>query len=394
LLDVLLKEAGWPIHLPESTEYPVQGMPNDSSEGRVDYVYWGDNGKPLAIVEAKRTRKSPQEGQHQAQLYANCIENEFNQRPIIFYSNGYEHWIWDDRTYPPRPIQGFLKKDELDRLIFRRSHRQPLDGFTPNSDIVNRCYQKEAIRRIGQRFDNCHRKALLVMATGTGKTRTAIALVDVLTRASWIKRVLLLADRTSLLNQAQRAVNQKLPNSTTANLVKNEDPETASIVLSTYPTIINRINQTEGDQRSFGPGYFDLVIVDEAHRSIYRKYRQIFSYFDSLLLGLTATPRDEVERDTYRIFDLDPGLPTFAYELADAIKDGYLVPPKGINVEFKFMRSGIKYTDLSPEEQKEYEEKFGDEETGEIPDRVNAAALNAWLFNIDTADKALGHVIN
>ncbi|MDB9516914.1 DEAD/DEAH box helicase family protein [Roseofilum reptotaenium CS-1145] len=389
LIDVLLKEAGWPIHLSESTEYRVQGMPNESGQGRVDYVYWGDNGKPLAIVEAKRSRKSPQEGQHQAKLYADCLENEYNQRPIIFYSNGYEHWIWDDRTYPPRPIQGFLKKDELDRLIFRRTHSQPLDGLTPDSNIVNRCYQKEAIRRIGQRFDSRQRKALLVMATGTGKTRTAIALVDVLTRASWIKRVLFLADRTALLNQAQRAFKKHLPNPITANLIKNEDPETANLVLSTYPTISNRINQTEGEQRSFGPGYFDLVIVDEAHRSIYRKYRQIFTYFDSLLLGLTATPRDEVERDTYQVFDLEPGLPTFAYELANAIKDGHLVPPKGIDVPFKFMRSGIKYADLSPEEQKEYEEKFGDEDTGEIPDKVNATALNTWLFNQDTVDKTL-----
>ena len=421
LIDVLLKEAGWPIHLPESTEYEVMGMPNDTGKGRVDYVFWGDDGKPLAILEAKRARKSPEAGRHQAKLYTDCLEGEFKQRPVIFYSNGYQHWIWDDRSYPPRPIEGFLKKDELERLIFRRTHRQPLDTLTADTlsssfDIAGRDYQQEAIRRIGEAFNpprpplgrgENRRKALLVMATGTGKTRTAIALVDLLIRANWIKRVLFLADRNALLTQAKRAFNSHLPNASTADLTQGEDGETARVVFSTYPTISNRINQSlippslpseggklnsslsKGGWGGFSPGYFDLVIVDEAHRSIYKKYRQIFTYFDALLLGLTATPRDEVDRDTYRIFDLEPGVPTFVYEVTEAIKHGYLVPPKGIEVPFKFLRAGIRYADLSPEDKIKYEEKFGDAETGAIPDKVNATALNIWLFNQDTVDRAL-----
>jgi type I restriction enzyme R subunit len=365
-------------------------MPNDTGTGRVDYVLWGDDGKPLALVEAKRTRKSPETGRHQAKLYADCLEQRFGQRPVIFYTNGYKYWIWDDLNYPPREIEGFLKKDELERLIFRRTHRKELHLVTINANIVERSYQNLAIRSITAVFENDHkRKALLVMATGTGKTRTAIALVDLLMRANWVKRVLFLADRNALITQALRAFKTHLPSATAVDLTKDDATATDNVVLSTYPTMLNRINRSDGEKRIFGPGHFDLIIVDEAHRSIYQKYRALFDYFDGLLVGLTATPRDEVHRDTYRIFDLEAGVPTFAYELTDAISDGYLVPGRGVQVPFRFLRTGIRYADLSPEEQEEYEARFRDEETGAIPDQINAAALNQWLFNISTVDQAL-----
>jgi type I restriction enzyme R subunit len=390
LIDVLLKEAGWNIHQPQWTEYEVQGMPNDTGKGYVDYILWGADGKPLALIEAKRTRKSADAGKHQAELYANCLENQFGQRPVIFYSNGYETWIWDDLNYPPRPIQGFLKKDELERLIFRRTHRKRLHLVQVNPSIVERSYQTEAIRRITETFDEKKgRKALLVMATGTGKTRTAIALVDLLMKANWVKRVLFLADRNALLTQAFRAFKTHLPTVTPIDLTKDKVVESANVVLSTYPTMLNYIDRVEETGRILSPGHFDLVIVDEAHRSIYKKYRALFEYFDTLLVGLTATPRTEVDRDTYRIFDLEAGVPTFAYELDDAVQDKYLVPSRGVDVPFKFLRSGVRYVDLSLEEQEEYEERFRDEDTGVIPDQVNAAALNHWLFNINTVDQAL-----
>ncbi|MBE9078281.1 DEAD/DEAH box helicase family protein [Romeria aff. gracilis LEGE 07310] len=389
LIDVLLQEAGWDIRSPNATEYPVQGMPNASGSGKVDYVLWGDDGKPLALVEAKRSTADPTQGKHQAKLYADCLEQQFNQRPVIFYTNGYETWIWDDRQYPPRAISGFLKKSELERLIFRRSHRQPPAQVPINEAIVNRSYQREALRRVTESLcDRKERKALLVMATGTGKTRTAIALVDLLKKANWVSRVLFLADRTALLTQAYRAFKTHLPTVTPLDLTQDKAADSANVVLSTYPTMYNAISR-DGGQRVFGLGHFDLIIVDEAHRSIYQKYGFIFDYFDSLLVGLTATPRAEVDRDTYQIFELQQGVPTFAYELDDAVQDGYLVPPRGVSVPFKFLRTGVRYSDLSPEEQAEYEEKFRDAETGEIPDQVNAAALNQWLFNIDTVDQAL-----
>lgn len=394
LIDVLLKEAAWNIEQAGWTEYEVQGMPNETGMGYVDYVLWGSDGKPLALIEAKRTTISPTQGKHQAKLYADCLEQRFGQRPLIFYTNGYDNWIWDDLNYPPREIQGFLKKDELERLIFRRTHRKRLHLIQVNPSIVERSYQTEAIRRITETFDEKKgRKALLVMATGTGKTRTAIALVDLLMKANWVKRVLFLADRNALLTQAFRAFKTHLPTITPINLTKDKAVESANVVLSTYPTMLNCINRNNGrtneTQRFFSPGHFDLVIVDEAHRSIYKKYRALFEYFDSLLVGLTATPRTEVHRDTYRIFDLEPGVPSFAYELDDAVKDGYLVPAKGVDILFKFLRTGVRYADLSPEEQEEYEEKFRNEDTGAIPDQVNAAALNQWLFNISTVDQAL-----
>jgi len=272
--------------------------------------------------------------------------------------------------------------------------RKRLHLVQVNPSIVERSYQTEAIRRITETFDEKQgRKALLVMATGTGKTRTAIALVDLLMRANWVKRVLFLADRNALLTQAFRAFKTHLPTVTAINLTQDKAVESANVVLSTYPTMLNCINRNNGriDEtgRFFSPGHFDLVVVDEAHRSIYKKYRALFEYFDALLVGLTATPRTEVHRDTYRIFDLEPGVPSFAYELDDAVKDGYLVPSKGVDVPFKFLRTGVRYADLSPQEQEEYEEKFRDEDTGAIPDQVNAAALNQWLFNISTVDQAL-----
>ncbi len=395
LIDVLLKEAGWNASAPNATEVEVQGMPilksGDTGTGYVDYVLWGDNGKPLALVEAKRTSKRPDSGKHQAKLYADCLEQQYQQRPVIFYSNGDETWLWDDLNYPPRPVLGFLKKEELDRMIFRRSHRKQLNAIPVNEDIAgrNRSYQKEAIRRITETFEQKNRKTLLVMATGTGKTRTAIALVDLLKRSNWVQRVLFLTDRNALLTQAYRAFQSHLPTVTPIDLTRTKAVAGANVILSTYKTMLNAINRMTAEERLFGVGYFDLVIVDEAHRSIYRKYGEIFDYFDALLVGLTATPRAEVDRDTYRIFELQQGVPTFAYELDDAVKDGYLVPPRGIKVPFKFLRTGVKYSELSPEEQLEYEEKFRNEDTGEMPSTINAAALNHWLFNKNTVDQAI-----
>ena len=395
LLDILLQEAGWSLNHPDATEYEVEGMPNNAGKGYVDYVLWGDDGKPLGLIEAKRTSNSPTKGKQQAKLYADCLEQKFGQRPVIFYSNGYNHWIWDDVTYPPREIHGFLQKEELERIIFRRSNRKSLDLVIPKPEIAGRTYQLEALKRITESFDRQNaRKSLLVMATGTGKTRTAIALVDLLMRANWVKRTLFLADRNALLTQAFRNFKTHLPTVTPVNLIedkkaKDKTAGSANVVLSTYPTMFNRITNQEGAGFYLSPGYFDLVIVDEAHRGIYKKYQALFEYFDSLLVGLTATPRSEVHRDTYKIFDLEAGVPTFAYELDDAIKDGYLVPSQGITVPFKFLRQGVKYSQLSEEEKEEYEEKFRDEETGEIPDEVNATAINKWLFNQDTVDQAL-----
>jgi type I restriction enzyme R subunit len=391
-IDLLLKEAGWALDQPRDREFEVTGMPNKEQKGYVDYVLWGDDGRPLALVEAKRTKRDPRVGQRQAELYADCLEKQFGRRPVIFYSNGYEHWLWDDANYPPRPVQGFYKKSELELLIQRRQTRKPLAEATINEAIVERYYQTRAIRRIGEAFEKDRdRKALIVMATGAGKTRTVIALCDVLMRCNWAKRVLFLADRVALVNQAVNAFKKHLPESSPVNLVTEKDAE-GRVFVSTYPTMMGLIDESNDGQRRFGPAHFDLVIIDEAHRSVYQKYRAIFDYFDSLLVGLTATPRDEIDRDTYGLFDLEKGVPTDAYELEDAVKDGFLVPSQPVSVPLKFQRGGINYEDLSDEEKEQWDALEWDEEGG-VPAAVEAEAVNKWLFNQDTVDKVLEHLM-
>ena len=358
-IDLLLKEAGWALDRPQ---------------------------------EAKRTKRDARVGQHQAKLYADCLEKQFGQRPVIFYSNGYDHWLWDDANYPPRTVQGFYKKAELQLLVQRRTTRKALAGAAINDAIVERFYQTRAIRRISETFEKDHqRKALVVMATGAGKTRTVIALCDLLMRCNWVKRVLFLADRVALVNQAVNAFKKHLPDSSPVNLVTEKDEE-GRVFVSTYPTMMGLIDEATDGQRRFGVGHFDVVIIDEAHRSVYQKYGAIFDYFDSLLVGLTATPKDEIDRNTYRLFDLERGVPTDAYALDDAVNDGFLVPAKAVAVTLRFPREGIKYADLSDEEQEQWDALEWDDE-GHAPDHVEAAAVNRWLFNEDTVDKVLEHLM-
>lgn len=391
-IDLLLKEAGWPLDKPQDREFEVSGMPNNAGIGFVDYVQWGDDGKPLAIVEAKRTKRDAKVGQQQAKLYADCLEAKYAQRPVIFYSNGYEHWMWDDANYPPRAVQGFFKKSELELIVQRRTTRKSLATAAINEAIVERYYQTRAIRRIGEAFEtDRQRKALVVMATGAGKTRTVIALTDLLMRCSWAKRVLFLADRLALVRQAVNAFKTHLPDSSPVNLVTEKNTE-GRVYLSTYPTMMGLIDEAADGQRRFGAGHFDLIIIDEAHRSVYQKYRAIFEYFDSLLVGLTATPKDEIDRNTYGLFDLESGIPTDAYALDDAVADHYLVPPKAVSVPLKFQREGIKYDELSEEEQEQWDALEWNED-GTAPREVDPAALNKWLFNTDTVDKVLAHVM-
>jgi type I restriction enzyme R subunit len=392
-IDVLLAEAGWTFTRPgHDTERRVTGMPNGRGEGFVDYVLWSADGRPLGVVEAKRTRKDARAGQQQAKLYADCLEAEFGERPVVFYTNGYEHWIWDDARYPPRPTQGFLTEDELALIIRRRMEARPLGQVEIDSKIVERPYQSRAIRRVSEAFEKDRlRRALLVMATGSGKTRTVIALADLMMRAGWARRVLFLADRKALVNQAVGAFRSFLPSASPVNLVSERDAQ-GRVYVSTYPTMMGLIDQTRDGERRFGPGHFDLIVIDEAHRSIYRKYGAIFDYFDALVVGLTATPKSEVDRDTYRLFGLQSGVPTDSYDLDEAVRDGWLVPMKAVSVPLRFEREGIRYDELSDADKEAWDALEWDEE-GQVPAVVEPAALNRWLFNADTVDKVLEHLV-
>jgi type I restriction enzyme R subunit len=390
-IDLLLREAGWSLDKAEDIEFRVEGMPNAEGVGFVDYVLWGADGKPLGLVEAKRTRKDARQGQQQAKLYADRLEARYGQRPVIFYSNGYEHWIWDDTRYPPRQIGGFYKRDELELLIQRRTGRKKLGSEAITRKIVERPYQQRAIRAIAKAFEQeGERKALLVMATGSGKTRTVIALVDLLMRAGWVKRVLFLADRTALVNQATGAFKAHLPDSAPVNLVTERTAE-GRVFLSTYPTMMNLIDGRQDGKAIFGPGHFDLIVIDEAHRSVYQRFRAIFEYFDSFLVGLTATPKDEIDKNTYSLFDLEDGVPTDAYSLDEAVADGHLVPPMAISVPLKIVRSGLRYDDLSEDEKDHWDTlEWGEEE---VPDSIDAAEVNKRLFNQDTVDRVIAHLM-
>ncbi len=405
LIDATLREAGWhELRKGRELEYPVQGMPvtrdNPRGNGFVDYVLWDDNGKPLAVIEAKRTNKSVEVGRQQAKLYADCLEKMHGQRPFIFYTNGYETMLWDDQFYSaPRRVYGFYTKDELQWKMQQRKTRKDIRTASVNEEIAGRDYQMQAIQRVAENFvvDSSSKtwrgdkqRALLVMATGSGKTRTSAALVEILMKHNWAKRVLFLADRNALVSQAKRSFGEYLPEISAIDLTREKENTSTRLVFSTYPSMLHQIDSARTDAgRMYGVGHFDLIIVDEAHRSVYNRYRAIFEYFDAMVVGLTATPKDSIDHNTFELFGCADEDPTFSYELEEAVDAGYLTPYQNINVATKFVREGIKYNELSEEEKAKYEETFRDAVTGLFPEEIGAGAMNKWLFNTDTVNKVL-----
>ena len=376
-IDLDLMEAGWQIGRDCLEEVEVKGMPNSTGIGYVDYVLYGDNGLPLAVIEAKRSGKNPVEGSQQAKLYADCLQNQYHQRPLIFTTNGFEIDFTDDyNNYPKRSVSGFFSKEELQLNIDRRKSRKPLDQIEIRNDITNRPYQKEAVTAVCDAIQKKHRKMLIVQATGSGKTRVSISVVDVLRRHNYVKNILFLADRKALVKQAKNNYSNLLPDLTLCNLLDSkDDPEQSRMIFSTYPTMMNAIDETKrkDGSRLFTPGHFDLIIVDESHRSIYRKYQDIFNYFDAMLLGMTATPRNEIDKNTYGVFDLERGVPTFAYELDQAVKEGYLVDYSTLEYKTKIMEDGIHYNELSEEEKDEFDDLFEEEESEMLQDGAIAS---------------------
>lgn len=388
-IDSMLMDAGWTEGKDWMNEVEISGMPNKSGIGFADYVLYDDMHRPLAIIEAKRTCVDVAKGRQQAKLYADLLEKEYKRRPVIFLTNGFETHIIDGQ-YPERKCSVIYSKRDLEKWFNLLTMRTSLKYVVVNKNIAGRYYQEAAIKAVCNSFDEKNRrKALLVMATGSGKTRTVIALCDCLLKAGWVKNILFLADRNSLVTQAKRSFVNMLPNLSCTNLVEEKDNYNAHCVFSTYQTMMNcidTVNDNEG--KLFTCGHFDLVICDEAHRSIYNKYRDIFSYFDAPLVGLTATPKDEIDKNTYEIFELENGVPTYGYDLAQAVKDGYLVDYVSVESRLKFIEQGIVYDELSEEDKKAYEDTFKDEQ-GNLPEAISSSALNTWLFNEDTIKQVL-----
>ena len=393
-IDVMLTDVGWKEGKDWLNEVELSGMPNKSETGYADYVLYGDDGKPLAVIEAKRTCADVAKGRQQAKLYADLLEKKYGRRPVIFLTNGFDTRIWIDKYYPERKVAAIYSKRDLEKLFNLLSMRSSLKNISVNPQIAGRYYQKAAIKAVCEAFGaKNRRKALLVMATGSGKTRTVIALCDVLLRQGWIKNILFLADRNVLVTQAKRNFVNLLPDLSVANLCEDKEGYGAHCIFSTYQTMMNCIDTVKDEKggKLFTCGHFDLVIVDEAHRSIYNKYKEIFNYFDAFLVGLTATPKDDIEKNTYDIFDLENKVPTYGYELAQAVKDGYLVDFISVETKLKFIEQGIVYDDLSEEDKETYENTFEDE-NGELPPSISSSALNEWVFNEDTIREVL-HIL-
>ena len=391
-IDSMLTEAGWVEGKNWINEVELEGMPNSSEVGYADYVLYGDDGKPLAVIEAKRTCVDVSKGRQQAKLYADLLEKKYHRRPVIFLTNGFETRITDN-LYPERKCAAIWSKRDLEKLFNLQTMRTSLSHVMVNKNIAGRYYQENAIKAVCEAFDKKNRrKALLVMATGSGKTRTVIELCDVLLQHGWIRNILFLADRNSLVTQAKRSFVNLLPDLSVTNLVEEKDNYSAHCVFSTYQTMYNVIDAVSDDEgKLFTCGHFDLVICDEAHRSIYNKYQDIFNYFDAPLIGLTATPKDEIDKNTYEVFELENGVPTYGYELAQAVKDGYLVDYTSVETTLKFIQQGIVYDELSEEDKQAYEDTFEDE-NGELPESIASSALNEWIFNEDTIKEVL-HVL-
>jgi type I restriction enzyme R subunit len=411
-IDAYLAEAGWGIGEAAGrpgkgavgVEVPVRGLSAEdgfpSGTGYADYVLYAGNGAPLAVIEAKRTGRSPEAGRRQAELYAAALERTHGTRPVSYYSNGHEHWLWEEPLYPPRRVGGFHTPDDLARLLERHRTTRDLTSQHADTAVAGRDYQQRAIASVADAFQHQRRrKALLVMATGTGKTRTTIALTKLLTEARWAKRILFLADRTALVTQAAHAFRDHYASLPQAVIGRStvQELDSARLHLGTYPAVLNAVNATtSGIQRAggsphLGVGHYDLIVVDEAHRSIYSRYRALFDYFDGLLVGLTATPREDMDHDTYALFDLPDNAPTFAYELSDAIREGHLVPPRAFEVPLRYPSRGVHYEDLSEQERLQWDTADWTEWTldGESPDEVGAGDVNRFLFNADTVDKVL-----
>ena len=391
-IDSMLTDAGWIEGHNWINEVELEGMPNQSGLGYADYVLYGDDGRPLAVIEAKRTCVDVSKGRQQAKLYADLLEKKYHRRPVIFLTNGFDTRITDN-LYPERKCATIYSKRDLEKLFNLQTMRTSLAHVMVNKTIAGRYYQENAIKAVCEEFEaKNRRKALLVMATGSGKTRTVIALCDVLLQHGWVKNILFLADRNSLVTQAKRNFVNLLPDLSVTNLVEEKDNYSAHCVFSTYQTMYNAIDAVSDDEgKLFTCGHFDLVICDEAHRSIYNKYQDIFNYFDAPLVGLTATPKDEIDKNTYEVFELENGVPTYGYELAQAVQDGYLVDFVSVETALKFIQQGIVYDDLSDEDKAAYENTFEDE-NGELPESIASSALNEWIFNEDTIKEVL-HVL-
>lgn len=393
-----LRESGWKIVNVPNQPVPCCASLNcilDDSGELIDYILNGRDNKPLAIIEETETKKNPVAGRMKAIRVAQQLEQKYGYKPIAYYTDGYHIFCIDQLGFPPRRVFDFHNIDELELLKLRATIRKELDDPQIDENITNRTYQKNAIKSVCAAFSDFRRRSLIIMATGTGKTRVSISTVDVLMKANWVKNVLFLADRTSLVKQAHKNFNKLLPDVTTSIYTGGslDRDSNARIIFSTYQTMFNLIDD---DTKEFSVGRFDLIIIDEAHRSIFKKYGALFHYFDSLMLGLTATPRSEENKSTYQVFSLPNGEPDMAYELEEAIADGYLVGFSILDRTTEAMKRGIRYDDLTDEQKEQFEAEFTPEDEAEhdfTGSQIDGSHIGRRVINIGTIDVMLADLM-
>jgi len=362
LIDKRLLDAQWDVndHTQVVPEYTIKGSsilsdassPYNSTQFS-DYILLGRDGKPLAVVEAKRGSKDAELGREQAKQYAQRIADESDTPlPFCFYTNGADIFFWDIGNYPPRKIYAFPTRDDLERLRHIQIYKKPLTHQFIDTDIAGRDYQIGAIRSVMEGIEKKRRNFLLVMATGTGKTRTTIALVDALMKAGVVKRTLFLVDRIALREQAIDAFKEHLPNEPLfPKFGEKTFVKDRRIYVSTYPSMLNIIRD---EMQSLSSHFFDLIVVDESHRSIYNTYKEIFEYFDAMRLGLTATPTNIIDHNTFELFDCEDGLPTFAFSYEEALmhEPPYLCDFQVMKIKTSFQDEGINKRTITLEDQK------------------------------------------
>lgn len=364
LIDIQLKEAGWNVndHTQVVEEYVVDlSAGNQVKEPTEkykqnqfsDYVLLGKNGKPLAVVEAKKSTKDANTGREQAKQYCYNIQKETKDiLPFCFYTNGHDIFFWDLENAPPRKVVGYPTREDLERYLYIREAKKPLSSEFINTKVAGRDYQIRAIRSVMDGLEQKRRKFLIVMATGTGKTRTTIALVEALMRAGWAEKALFLVDRIALRDQALEAFKEHLPNE--PRWPKQGEKSIAKdrrVYVSTYPTMLNIVRE---EKETLSPHFFDLIVVDESHRSIYNTYKEVLDYFNTITIGLTATPTDVIDHNTFKIFNCEDGLPSFAYTYEEAVNNipPYLCNFQVMKIKTKFQTEGISKRTVSLEDQK------------------------------------------
>jgi type I restriction enzyme R subunit len=384
-IDELLEKAGWPLHDHSKIieEFEIAGTGRGVRQkqldlnppGFSDYLLLDRYQKPLAVVEAKRTSRDPREGEQQAEDYADGIRKKFDIDPFIFMTNGYDIWFWNRQRYAPAMIHGFFTMEDLERQRHQNLFRKDLHTVAINPKIIDRDYQIEALKHIYDGLEKSKRKFLLVMATGTGKTRTAMALLDVLLRSGWAQKVLFLVDRDVLFQQAWHDGFKKyLPEESRAQ-IRGGTIETGKRL---FVATIQSMNECF---YKVSPGFFDVIISDECHRSIYNKWRDVLSYFYAIQIGLTATPADYIDRDTFTFFNCIDKVPTFNYPYDTAVNDGYLVDfGKAYAAQTNFQIQGIKGYELPPEVQEQLRIE------GHDPDTINyeGTDLEKKVTNVGT----------